>query len=354
MPRFILKPIILLTAIFLAASSLYIGPSASAEGPVRDYGAESGFLGSLNAQRAAQGLAPLALNGSMTAAADSWAFSMASGSFLAHAGDIVTGTPGGWTKVGENVGRGQTVASLTSAFMASAGHRANILDATYTHIGIAVYAHPTDGRMYTTHRFAALPGAAPAAPAPVIVQPTATPIPPVVQPTPIPPTPTPVPPPPPTPIPATPTPVPPPPPTATPIPAATAAPAVVQPATAQPSATPIPPVTLAEQDEQREETVAVPTVQPTPSPEPTAVLAAPTPVRATATPVPPTATAVPATPTPEPTLVIEEPVTPAAEDPETTDGGFGSPPEELAFVSGGGLQASIDAKLATKLAKFGN
>ena len=121
------KPLALLLAVLLAASSLFITPSASAQAPVRDFGAESGFLGSLNAQRAAGGLAPLTLSGSMTAAADSWAFSMASGSFLAHAGDIISGTPSGWTKVGENVGRGQTVTSLTSAFMASPSHRANIM-----------------------------------------------------------------------------------------------------------------------------------------------------------------------------------------------------------------------------------
>jgi hypothetical protein len=81
---------------------------------------------------------------------------MVNGSFLAHADDFLTGTPSNWIKVGENVGRGQSVNSLTSKFMTSPSHRANIMDESYTHIGIGVYIHPTDGRVYTTHRFAAL------------------------------------------------------------------------------------------------------------------------------------------------------------------------------------------------------
>ena len=290
-----LKPLALLLAVVLAASSLLVAPTASAQGPTRDFGSESGFLGSLNAQRAAGGLAPLTLNGSMTAAADSWAFAMANGSFLAHAGDIISGTPGGWTKVGENVGRGQTVASLTSAFMASPTHRANIMDPLYTHVGIAVYKHPSDGRIYTTHRFAALPGAAPVAVAPAPVVATATPVP--VVPTPIPVVPTP--------IPVVPTPIPPPP-TATPVP-----PLVVEPTPVPPTATPVPPT-------------ATP-VPPTSTPVP------PTPVPPTATPVPPT----PVPPTATPVPPVEESI-------------FGAPPETLAFLD---IEDAIEAKLASKTAK---
>lgn len=237
---------------------------------------ESGFLANLNAIRSSRGVAPLQLSGSMSGAAAGWTQQMVNGSFLAHAGDIVGGVPGGWTKVGENVGRGKTVASLTEAFMNSPGHARNILDPDYTHVGIAVMVHPT-GRVYTTHRFAALPGAAPAAPAvPAPSQPTATPIPP-----------------PPTPI--------PPPPTATPAPAPT-----------QPTATPVPP---------------------TPTPEPTA-----TPVPPTPTPEP-TATPVPPTPTPEPTATTATPEPTTSPDtsspdpaPPTDSLDVQDAPERLAFV----------------------
>lgn len=219
-----LKIFSLLLALFMGATLLVANPEASAQGAVRDFGSESGFVASVNAQRAAGGLGPLSVNGSMSAAADGWTQAMVNGSFLAHAGDIISGTPGGWSKVGENVGRGQSVASLTSAFMASSTHRANIMDPSYTHIGVAVYKHPSDGRIYTTHRFAAL-GAPPAPAAPVAAAPVApvavapTPIPPppapatpvpaapvAVAPTPVPPTPVPPTPVPPTPVPPTPVP----------------------------------------------------------------------------------------------------------------------------------------------------
>ena len=288
-----LRKLTILATLLITASMLLAIPVASAQGPARDFGSEAGFLSSLNSQRAAGGLGPLALNGSMTAAADSWALSMATGSFLAHAGDIISGTPSGWTKVGENVGRGQSVTSLTSAFMNSPGHRANIMDASYTHIGIAVYTHPRDGRIYTTHRFAALPGTAPVAAAPVVAAPVAAA--PTAVPT-IAPAPTAIPAPP-TAVPVQPTPV---------------------PATPVPTATPIPPVVS------------------TPEPEPT-------PIPATATPEP---TAAPATP---------EPVLPAAisDQSELDADGFGAPPEQLAFVDSASINEAATAKLASKTAKFG-
>lgn len=152
-------------AVILLLSTVFVVPAALAKDePTRDTTSEAGFLESLNIERSERGLAPLTVNASMAAAATQWAFEMADGSFLAHADDIVSGTPSGWTKIGENVGRGHSVKSLTAAFMASEGHRDNVLDPTFTHVGIAVYEHPTDGRIYTTHRFAALPNVTRSAP----------------------------------------------------------------------------------------------------------------------------------------------------------------------------------------------
>ena len=313
MRRIPLRKLSLLLSILLVASTLFIAPTARAQSAVRNGGAEAGFLASLNQQRAAGGLAPLTMNGSMSSAANGWALQMVNGSFLAHASDIVTGTPGGWSKVGENVGRGQSVASLTSAFMASPGHRANIMEASYTHVGIAVYAHPTDGRMYTTHRFAALGGAAPVAA--VVAAPTAVPIPPTAAPVA------------PTAVPVAPTAVPIPP-TAVPIPP-TAVPVA-------PTAVPLDPTP---------EPLA-PTPEPVaPTPEPTATAVPPTPVPATPVPIPPTATAVPATPAPPaPTSVPPTVDTDLIPD-------FGSPPEQLAFVDPGSVVVLTQSKLDSKLAK---
>lgn len=154
-------------------------PSAQAQSaPVRDASMEARFIAAINQQRAEHGASALTPNAGMADSALAWTSSMASGTFLAHAPDIVSGTPAGWSKVGENVGRGQTVESLMTAFMNSPSHAKNLLDPAFTHVGIGVYLHP-NGRVYTTHRFAALPGAAraaaPAPAAPPAPEPTAPP-----------------------------------------------------------------------------------------------------------------------------------------------------------------------------------
>lgn len=266
--------------VFVVIAALAPTSPAAAQTLARDAAMESGFLANLNAQRASRGVAPLTLNASMSNAAASWTTQMVNGSFLAHASDIVTGTPGGWSKVGENVGRGKTVSSLTTAFMNSPGHARNVLDPDYTHVGIAVVVHPT-GRVYTTHRFAALPGAAPAPVAPPAPAATVPPAPTSVAPTPIPP-------PPPTPV------------------APTSVP--------EPTTTPVPP------------TPVPPTPVPaTPVPEPTATpLPEPTPVPPTPTPTStPTATA-----TPE----AEVPQDPSPSPAPSTEFDLGDAPERLAFV----------------------
>src|SRR5690606_37465102 len=57
-----------------------------------------------------------------------------------------------WLSLAENVGRGWDVDGLHNAFMKSAAHRANILDATWDYIGIGVVV---DGRgeMWVTINF---------------------------------------------------------------------------------------------------------------------------------------------------------------------------------------------------------
>lgn len=68
----------------------------------------------------------------------------------------------GWSKIGENVGRGGSVDSLHKAFMNSAGHKANILDKAWTHVGIGtVYAND---KLYVTVVFVARGTSKPPAP----------------------------------------------------------------------------------------------------------------------------------------------------------------------------------------------
>ncbi len=175
MRQILAKIVLLLTVSALALAVAPVIDAHAQTAPTRDTAMEGQFLSAVNQQRAAAGLPALTYNGGLAAAASQWAYSMANGSFLQHAGDISGGAPAGWTKVGENVGRGQTVASLTTSFMNSPSHRAAILDPDFTQIGIGVWIHPT-GKVYTAHRFAAV-GAAPApaqAAAPVVTEPVAT------------------------------------------------------------------------------------------------------------------------------------------------------------------------------------
>lgn len=117
---------------------------------------ENGFVVEINNQRALVGLDPLLVNDGLTEAARDWAVSMMDDQVLAHAGDITTGVPPGWTKAGENVGRGESVDGLMVAFMRSPGHRRNVLDAEFTHVGVGSFIDPS-GVLYTTHRFVEAP-----------------------------------------------------------------------------------------------------------------------------------------------------------------------------------------------------
>ncbi|MCH7790263.1 MAG: hypothetical protein IH940_12620 [Acidobacteria bacterium] len=145
-------------------------PASSAE---VSSGEESEFVGHLNAQRSAAGLPALTVDPELTSASRSWSQSMTSAGEISHANPISAGITSAWERLGENVGVGPSVESVMDAFMNSSGHRANILNPEFTHVGVGVVR---DGAvLYTTHRFMKLfeapatspPTAAPApAPAP--------------------------------------------------------------------------------------------------------------------------------------------------------------------------------------------
>lgn len=213
----------LITAL-LAAALIVIAPAGPAGAQQLLAQSEGQFVEEVNIERAAVGADPLIVDVNMTAAARAWTLDMATREVLEHASVITDGVPDGWVSAGENVGRGGTISGLMNAFMKSTGHRENLLNPAYTHIGVGVYLTETNV-LYTTHRFAAVPGAT--------VQPTSPPTP--VPATPIPPTPVPPTPVPPTPVPPTPVPVP----TATPV-----SPTPVPPTPVPPTPTPIPPTPI--------------------------------------------------------------------------------------------------------------
>lgn len=110
-----------------------------------------------NAQRAAAGLSPVSANGALTAAAAAHSKDQAAHNTMTHTGSNgstlgqrITAAGFGWRTIGENVAMGYGSAdSVMNGWMNSPGHRANILKADFTSIGVAV-AYAADGTPYWT------------------------------------------------------------------------------------------------------------------------------------------------------------------------------------------------------------
>lgn len=147
-------------AALLALLATLLVPSVA----LADAGAEAAFVAHINRERAAHGLPAVSVAGDLTSVARQWSAQMAGSETLAHNPDL-TSQVSGWQKVGENVGKGpEDVDAIHAAFMASPGHRQNILDGAWTEVGVGVQVR--DGRIWVTEVFRQ-PEAAPApAPAP--------------------------------------------------------------------------------------------------------------------------------------------------------------------------------------------
>jgi uncharacterized protein YkwD len=111
----------------------------------------------VNAQRAAAGLGAVSANGALTSAAARHSKDQATTHTMSHTGSDgstmaqrCSAAGYGWRALAENVAAGQgSVDAAMNAWMNSAGHRANILGASYVHIGVAV-AWAADGTPYWT------------------------------------------------------------------------------------------------------------------------------------------------------------------------------------------------------------
>jgi hypothetical protein len=102
---------------------------------------ESDSLALLNAERRAAGLAPLTMHSDLTDDALAWTLHMQNQGSLSHNPNLAA-VAANWEKLGENVGLGTSIASLHEAFMASSGHRGNILG-DFDSVGIAVVEETT-------------------------------------------------------------------------------------------------------------------------------------------------------------------------------------------------------------------
>jgi hypothetical protein len=97
----------------------------------------SDFVSRINAERTARGTSALTVRADLTAAAQAQANRMATRAEMFHNPNL-GGSVSHWTMLAENVGYGPDVARVHAAFMASASHRANILNGKYTEVGVGV------------------------------------------------------------------------------------------------------------------------------------------------------------------------------------------------------------------------
>lgn len=109
-----------------------------------------------NAERTSRGLRALSFSSCADRYADSWALSLAAAGALSHQPLTPILSACGARRVGENVGYGNvTPEVLVQMWMDSAGHRENILNAAFTHLGVGDVRTST-GRVYGVQVFLTL------------------------------------------------------------------------------------------------------------------------------------------------------------------------------------------------------
>jgi uncharacterized protein YkwD len=111
-------------------------------------------LGSLiNAARARAGKAALSPRTNISDVAHRWSANMASRNLLYHNPNLATAIRRllSWRYLGENVGYAGSVKEAFNAFMASAPHKANILNGRFNKVGLGVVVK--NGRYWVTIDF---------------------------------------------------------------------------------------------------------------------------------------------------------------------------------------------------------
>jgi hypothetical protein len=128
----------------VALATLGLGASADA-----DSGSEQGFLSAINSTRGSAGLSALKMDGGLQSHGRRHTADMIAAGEIYHSssGELQSAAGSGWSKLGENVGRGGSVSSLHQAFLDSSAHKANILG-DYTHVGIGTDTE--SGVLYVT------------------------------------------------------------------------------------------------------------------------------------------------------------------------------------------------------------
>lgn len=138
-------------AIVLASAAIIAPTTATAAG-----GPAGDVFSITNTQRTQAGLRPLVSDPALDAAAAEWARHLAATCTFEHSTSAWRSAriaPSGWSASGENIAAGQPDANaVVVAWMNSDGHRANILNARYTGLGVG-YATGSCYRTYWVQIF---------------------------------------------------------------------------------------------------------------------------------------------------------------------------------------------------------
>lgn len=146
-----------LPALILAAALPFAAAAAPCTAPANAPALRAEVIALSNLQRKTKGLAPLAENRALTAAAQAHACDNARTGRMSHSGSDGSTLPDRLARAGysyreaaENVAAGFFDApSVMSGWMQSKGHRKNILGRTLRDVGIGV-ARGADGQLYWT------------------------------------------------------------------------------------------------------------------------------------------------------------------------------------------------------------
>lgn len=132
-------------SLLLVVVSVTFGLAAGA-----DSGSESQFVSLINSTRANNGLGALEVDGGLRSHARNHTAAMIAHGDIFHSssGELSAAAGSGWSRVGENVGRGQSPSSLHTAFMNSSSHAANVLG-DYNYVGVGTDTD-ADGALYVT------------------------------------------------------------------------------------------------------------------------------------------------------------------------------------------------------------
>ncbi len=105
----------------------------------------------INASRTGMSTSSLKHDETAQKKAQAWAEHLAQINKLEHS-NLASGMDDQWKRLGENVGySSSSISKVHDQFMASSGHRANILDGRFTHVGTGVAK--ANGRVFVVQMF---------------------------------------------------------------------------------------------------------------------------------------------------------------------------------------------------------